>query len=43
VIYIETCRDLLYDSLYIMYNLFVYELIEQYIFDSYVNGMENYT
>jgi hypothetical protein len=32
VIYIETGRDLLYDSLYVIYNSFVYELVEKYIF-----------
>jgi hypothetical protein len=25
-----------------MYNVFVYELVEQYIFNSYVHGVENY-
>jgi hypothetical protein len=42
VLYIETCRDLLYDALYVIYNSFVYELVEQYMFNSYVHGMESY-
>jgi hypothetical protein len=42
VIYIETCRHLLYDSLYTKYNFLVYELEEQYTFDPYVHGMESY-
>jgi hypothetical protein len=29
VIYIETCRHLLYGSLYAIYNVFVFELVEQ--------------
>jgi hypothetical protein len=31
-----------YDSVYIIHHFFVYELVEQYIFDPYVHGMESY-
>jgi hypothetical protein len=41
VIYIETCRDPLYDSLYIIYSFLVYELLEQSIFKIYLHRMES--
>jgi hypothetical protein len=41
VIYIEPCRDQLYNSLCIIYIFFVYELVKQ-LFDSYIHSMESY-